>query len=325
MTNKLRQMIMKFQGATRPGLLLKWLLSIMVFLALTSQSVRAADLDTSNLPVWKLTLENDDITKLNQGATLAVILTNPPPQVTAAIGAGLAVINTVNTLGGKKGVDIVGVLGSSVLTVTPKGTSPYSAIVKVKNDVQQLGDHWAGIAISNIDKVSDYLAKFDPSKPVRIEIRKVQRTVEKIVNGLLRRHQEEEEVTHIPGGMVADRDAPGDWEKFILVSCGNNKVALRYHTGFLSAEGGGGGSTFANRSTIGGDWEKWEIVSHGGTVVSLKSSNGKFLCAENGGGREVNATRNSVGEWEKFYLDFHADGKATLKTVNKVKFVSAQP
>jgi hypothetical protein len=133
---------------------------------------------------------------------------------------------------------------------------------------------------------------------------------------------------HTPGGMVANRMVAADWEKFMLMTLtdegSRGKVAILAHTGYLAAEDGGGGSTYANRSAIG-PWEKWEIIKHGDGSVSFKSIDGHYFVAEEGGGSFCGANRSQIGEWERFRLEFDAAGRVSIKTVRKGLYVSAQP
>jgi hypothetical protein len=84
---------------------------------------------------------------------------------------------------------------------------------------------------------------------------------------------------------------------------------------YLCAEGGGGGSIFANRGALH-EWETFRLIDLGGGTVALQSHNGHFLCAENNGGQEVVINRTAIGPWETFTLVRHGDGRVSLRAGN---------
>jgi hypothetical protein len=134
------------------------------------------------------------------------------------------------------------------------------------------------------------------------------------------------------GGLWANRPAQGPWEKFTLGAA--DPTALQIHSGdkvwlmtnnnhFVTAEGGGGQQTNANRSQVG-PWETFTISLLGPTEpsgllfpisgviphgthdnpvhVAFRASDGSWLTAEGGGGGAVNANRPAIGDWERFTM-----------------------
>lgn len=260
----------------------------------------------SSGPAWRLVLENEDVQQLKTGGTLASLILNPEPMISKAVSVAISIINTVNEIGGRRGVEICGVIGTSVTSITPKGVGPYNLINNLGASVSNLGPHWVGIVKGNIDKVSDWLNKNNP--------------VDAIGDLLGNKRRQ----SHMPGGMMADRTVVGPWEKFSLITLADGKIAILAHTGYFAAEGGGGGPVYANRSEIG-DWEKWEMIPNPSGSVSFKSINGHLLVAEGGGGSVCNSNRDNVGEWEQFKLEYDLNGAVSIKTFSKGLYLSAQP
>lgn len=118
--------------------------------------------------------------------------------------------------------------------------------------------------------------------------------------------------------VVVDRDKAEGWETFTLERDGG-RVALKFHTGYLCAENGGGGEVTANRTKADG-WEKFELVHNPGGTVSLKAGSGHWLTAE---GTKLVANRTKQEGWEKFQLVNLGGGKYALKA-HTGKFVCAE-
>ena len=104
-------------------------------------------------------------------------------------------------------------------------------------------------------------------------------------------------------------------QRLTVLAHPDGTVSLRAHTGFLCAEGGGGGCAICNRPWAK-EWEKWSVVKGRDGTVTLKSSGGSFLRADDGG---VSAS----GDATQFTIEF-VDGYVYLKTPSG-KYVSAQP
>ncbi len=102
------------------------------------------------------------------------------------------------------------------------------------------------------------------------------------------------------GGVAADSDYVGHWEKFKIIDLGNHKVALQAYNGkYLCAETGGGGQVVANRDEIG-DWEKFKFVSVKNNKLAIQACDDHYVCAQDGGGSGVVADRDQIGPWESF-------------------------
>jgi hypothetical protein len=131
------------------------------------------------------------------------------------------------------------------------------------------------------------------------------------------------------GALHANRPAQGPWERFSIFDINQNglfgpkplmsgdPVCLITDNGhFVTAEGGGGRETNANRNACG-PWETLHIfllghtpaglfpvageIPHQGLVrVAFTAANGNWIVAENGGGGDVNANRPALGDWERW-------------------------
>jgi hypothetical protein len=126
----------------------------------------------------------------------------------------------------------------------------------------------------------------------------------------------------LAGRIEVNRTERQEWEGFELVEIAKGKVALKYQTGYLCAEYGGGGAVNADRPEIG-DWERWNLVDNKDGTFSLQAANGSFLCAEEGGDQALVADREKIGKWESFVLE-RVGTKSYLKA-SSGKYVSAQP
>ncbi len=287
------------------------LIAAVAFAAIVTvpSDARAAKFERSGL-AWRLVLENSEVQDLKKGAALATLVANPEPAVSKAVAAAIGMIDLVNEIGGRRGVEITGVISYSATTITPKGNGPYGELVKAGKEISKLGEHWGGIANGNIEKASDWLAESDPGPAIANAL------------GIGRRKKKNR---HTPGGMVADRKEAGKSERFTLVQVDDGKVAILGHTGYLAAEGGGGGATYANRDKIG-DWEKWTVVRNSDGTVSFGAHDGRhYFVAEEGGGSVCGANRTAIGDWEKFRLEYDDNGGVAIKTLSKGLYVSSQP
>jgi len=83
---------------------------------------------------WKLSLSEGDVQKLSNSATFASQFI-PDPEVSAAVILSIEYIQQVDNLGRNKGVDISGILGTSTLIVTPRGTFNIMNVVQIVNGV----------------------------------------------------------------------------------------------------------------------------------------------------------------------------------------------
>lgn len=125
------------------------------------------------------------------------------------------------------------------------------------------------------------------------------------------------------GRLVANRDEGGESERFTVQAHPDGTVSLRAHTGYLSAEAGGGGCAACNRR-MAKEWERWTVVQNEDGTVGLKSSGGCFLHVDAGDQAAATADRVKCdGKGTKFVLEF-ADGAAYLKTPGG-KYLSVQP
>ena len=106
------------------------------------------------------------------------------------------------------------------------------------------------------------------------------------------------------GTIEVNRHQVGAWEMVEILYGSDDKCIIKFHSGYLCAEGGGGGSVIADRKEIR-EWEYWSLKMHDDNTVSFVSHEGYYLCAEGGGGGKLVANRpvtGVCGAWEKFKL-----------------------
>ncbi|MEQ8474104.1 MAG: endonuclease/exonuclease/phosphatase family protein [Marinoscillum sp.] len=107
--------------------------------------------------------------------------------------------------------------------------------------------------------------------------------------------------------MNCNRNAPMDWEKFLVVDAGSGKVALRGSNGrYVSSENGLSGMN-CNRPGIDG-WEvfNWRVNANG--TISLQGNNGRYVSSENGLSAMI-CNRQSIDTWEQFTWGTGAGGR----------------
>src|SRR6185503_1409320 len=230
--------------------------------------------------------------------------------VGAAIEAVSQVIKTMDLIGGHNGVNVVGILFTQFVTVTPAFVSPIEMAKRVREGIQQAsglpdaivggglgaGVTWlaAGPALALLGGVAGALGTIGQDSPR-------------------------------PGDVHADRRAAFGWEKFTLVTLNPDRVAVLSWRGYFCAESGGGQAVHANRPAIL-DWENHKLIRNPDGTVSLQARGGHYFVAENGGGdgSVCNWNRVEIGPWEKFWMEHHPDGFFSLKTLVHGTYVSVQ-
>lgn len=100
------------------------------------------------------------------------------------------------------------------------------------------------------------------------------------------------------GPMIANRTSIGGWEKFQVVSSGDNKVALRGNNNrYVNSQNGLSAMTCNSINASG--WESFEWIEIYGKVA-LKGFNGKFVSSEGGSSSGMNSNRETASGWEVF-------------------------
>ncbi|MBM7117895.1 glycoside hydrolase family 16 protein [Archangium primigenium] len=104
--------------------------------------------------------------------------------------------------------------------------------------------------------------------------------------------------------LVANRDAPQGWEKFVVGSAGGDYITLRVQeTGaYVSADPNNAGELTGFRTAVG-EWEQFLWVDFGNGSIGLKAkSTGKFVVTDTNRGAQAPlfADRATAGQWESF-------------------------
>jgi hypothetical protein len=280
--------------------------------------------------VWRIRLNNDQADSvaavIAAGAAVAAI---PPlgPAILAAISAAAAYIVAVNKLGGSNGVDVHGVIGTHGVIVTPRFTGVYEQLADAARfsvAANTIGEFLVAAAAANpglagalgLGTVATVFKLLGGGTPFGIALGVALAVLPWPFSG-----SEPDPDQH--GGVRADRDQIGEWERFTMTGLGNDEITLLSWQGHFSARGGGGGPVYANRPWVK-EWERWKLIDNGDGSVSFKTHNGHFLVAEEGGGRDCWANRTAIGPWEKFRIENLPDGKIAIRTITKAKYVSVQ-
>ena len=100
------------------------------------------------------------------------------------------------------------------------------------------------------------------------------------------------------GVVTANRDSAQGWEKFTVVSAGDNKIALKDNNGkYFNSQNGI--SPITSSSTAVNGWEAFEWVNIG-EQIALKGFNGKYVSSEGGASSGMTCNRETVSGWEAF-------------------------
>ncbi|PTX62255.1 putative secreted protein (Por secretion system target) [Kordia periserrulae] len=100
------------------------------------------------------------------------------------------------------------------------------------------------------------------------------------------------------GPITANRTSIGGWEKFQVISSGDNKIALRGNNNrYVNSQNGLSEMTCNSVNASG--WESFEWIEIDGKVA-LKGFNGKFVSSEGGSSSGMNCNRETASGWEVF-------------------------
>jgi hypothetical protein len=271
-----------------------WLVLLSLSLLFSTQA-HSASLDRTGL-AWRVTLENSEIQDLKKGGALASMIANPEPAISKAIAAGIQIIDVVNEVGGRRGVEITGLIGTSVNTVTPKGSGPYDILVGAVDEISGIGDHWAGILHRNVNKAGDWLdethARWNGKGP--------------------RDHGRLEYQPHFQ-----------PYEKFAMISLDGGLIALQWHTGYLSDQAADHIMSKPHLQS----YEKWYLVrnSDGSVSISSYKSGGKWFLSAQKGRVQLKPHKQS---WERFDLVPDGNGLFGLRAKHGPhagQYLSARP
>lgn len=259
--------------------------------------------------VWEVGLTHGEAQNISGAAgTVAVSTVTYAPVVSVALKALAGVIQTVDAIGGNNGVNVVGVMLTQLVTITPKFISPVGIISQIAEAVRYETGLPGGVVGAGIGGGIALLAV----GPAGV-----------IWGGLAGAIFAGGDSPN-PGDVYANRGAVGPWEKFMLLTLTPNNVAMSSWRGYFSAERDGGHDVHANRPHIL-YWETHSLIHNEDGTVSF-SHNGFFLAAENGGGEGsvCNWNRTTIGPWEKFWMEYQPDGTFALKTFAQGTYVSVQ-
>jgi lysophospholipase L1-like esterase len=121
----------------------------------------------------------------------------------------------------------------------------------------------------------------------------------------LRAHANGNLVTAESGGaapLIANRTAPGFWERFKEMDLGGGRVALlaEANNHYVSAADNGKAPLIASSSAVG-PAETFELIHNADGSIALRATiNAKVVCADGGGTSPLIANRDRVFAWEEF-------------------------
>ena len=102
--------------------------------------------------------------------------------------------------------------------------------------------------------------------------------------------------------ICANRDSPGQWEAFIPLDLGDNKIALKAVNGkYISAEFNHFGQLAATRDEAK-NWETFIKVVLPDGKIALKADNGKYVSINSTSDGQLKATSDSIGKSERFVV-----------------------
>jgi hypothetical protein len=263
-----------------------WLCLSAVLALLNSglQTARAAETERKG-PGYIVKLSHEEVQLIAKGGHAASGLA---PEIAPAIETVIALVVTIDLVGGNKGVIVAGVIGIGQQVVIPQGLGDPNKLLEIVVDAQK----WLN---------PNVLCTVGAFKLI------------KLINPL----------SH-PGEIKSDEAKVGDQERFILVTRGKDKVAListvvrKYVTADDDDK-----RLRANRDKC--DWaEEFEMITHPDGKVSFKSWMKKYVSADANAGKRLTSTRDAIGEWEKFTLEYQSDGTVALKDYEN-KYTSVEP
>ncbi len=108
------------------------------------------------------------------------------------------------------------------------------------------------------------------------------------------------------GGLMANRESVGDWERFTLIELDSTHCALRASNGkYVTAVQDGPFQAVAERDSIG-DGERFELIDLANGKVAIRTAAGKYFAAELAESAAcplcIVTDRADQGEWESFEL-----------------------
>jgi hypothetical protein len=286
--------------------------------------------------VWSVGLNHTDAEAVEGvlGAIAGVAALAIPGEgdaVAAALGGAAGTILMLDAVGGDKGVDIYGVVEVTGVIVTPHLSGMFGTLIQA-----------AQVALSgNTVTLVEFILKasgLTPALASALGLQVAANVFSAVAAGtplgwaiaesfgaILNLFEPAPDPNQ-HGGVHADRDTVGDWERFIMVQLENgNHIALLSWQGLFSAQGGGGGDVYANRPQLG-PWETWTLIWNQDGTFSFQSTNGHFLTALNGGGSGSYclSDRTAIGDWERFDLQNLPGGHIAIKTHAQGKYLSVQ-
>lgn len=285
---------------------------------------------TTSGSVWQIQLSHQEVVAISANIEIAkdIATSAGAPFVGPVLKALVLVLKSVDAIGMNRGVNVVGVIGTQAVTVTPAFVSPVEFFKQIQDRLIEATGLPGGVVGTATGSTVALLAA-GPSA---------------VIFGGVAGFLGASGGGPRPGDVYADRQTVGPWEKFFLVAIAPpslreraamtlrptvrpayGSAALASWRGYFCAENGGGGPVHANRNEIG-PWETMTIVRNRNGTVSLRMEGGHYLVAENGGGggSVCNWNRTEIGEWEQFWMEYQPDGMIALKTFSKGTYVSVQ-
>jgi hypothetical protein len=260
--------------------------------------------------VWELRLTHAEVMELRRRPREFLRAIGFPEELAILIEGITYLIVIVDAIGLNNGVNITGILQTTIVTVTPRIVSAMGILKRIVDALREIGlpsevagaGVGVGIGVLAIGPAGAVIGGFAGWLG------------DALFGGGPR-----------PGDVHCDRQVVGPWEKFLPIAVDKDASAVLSWRGYFCAENGGGNAVHANRLVVG-PWEKVKIIPNANGTVSLRSENDHYLCAENGGGDGSFCmwNRAAVGEWEQFIMEWQSDGSFALKTLSKGTYVSVQ-
>lgn len=297
--------------------------SMLLEISAVPTAFKAADTQVGLLgftgPIWHVFLSHDQIQTLNgPGGQLAVGAL--PPPYDAAVEAVIGYVALIDEIGGNRGVDVTGVIGTQGVIVTPQELGAYGWLVKGTAIAIAAGETIANF-VMKVASVVPAVAKGVCSTPGIITLLATGgnlpiAAVVGLLNGIFGKHDATDTTA---GAVKADQPSIGGQETFVLIGVGkgNDQVALLSWQGFFSAQQGGGAQVYANRA-VASIWETWTLLRNSDGTVSFRTfDNQHYLGTSSIPDHSCFAdqTQNSPGGWCRFKMQDLGGGHVALKTV----------
>ena len=232
---------------------------LTLLLALLSPGKADAFQHRESGSVWEITLESDEIDRIDSADIRRELARLAAPGVSKALEDGLDVLELMDDLGDNQGIHVTGIGTQTPVLVSPKGKTAYENVLALQEAAGgTLYIGWDGIRpIADdlpLEMQEPYLAALEAVLPGRLERRE----------------------NFLYGKVVSFACQHGPFERFHLLLLDDGEVALQSHAGFFAYDPNLEQQLRADAPDLSFD-ARWRLHRHDFGTVSFESSGRTFL------------------------------------------------